>query len=972
MHYNSVNQPDSDQPDHKLAVERYRQILDNLPVGYVYCRVVYEDGSPVDLVHEETNLAYEKLTGFKNVIGRRLTELLPGVAESNPEFFRKLLKVAESRVSDRFESYMPEFNRWYDNVVFSPEKGCLISIIDDITESRLAGEALRESEERLEATIKASGVGIWDWNLQTGIVICNDRWSEMLGYRPEELEPISIQTWIDLAYPEDMKNSRALLAQHFTGESKDYEIEYRMRHKNGQWIWLLDQGKVLTFTEDGAPMRMLGTHTDITERKHVEHQLRKSEERFKKIFNSHSAIQALVDPDTGQILDANQKAADWYGWSIEELRQMYTRDINTQPPEAIIESLKAVTADQQNVSVGCHRRADGSIRNVEIYRNQIDIDGKAVIHVITHDITERSKTEKALLESEERFRSLFEDHSATMLVFDFEKGNIVDANRAAAKYYGWSIEELRRMSILQINILSLEEYQREQEYWSSTDVIRRPYRHRRGDGSIRDVEIFGKKIRIQGTNLVYAIIQDITEQKRLRAQEAIRISLLEKFEKLSIDELLQIALDEIECLTDSSIGFFHLVAKDQNELLLRAYSSNTLANMSQAVVKDAHVPMSKAGVWADAVRERRAVIHNDRDLLNSGTVVPEGHAEVIRNLVVPVIRDNQVMAILGVGNKPSDYDDDDALWVKIVADQVWDIIEKKIVVENYRKIEAQLQHSRKMEMVGQLASGIAHEINNPLNFIQINYTTEQDYFAEFLSLFNDYRNVAKNHEESGQPVSSELQRLRSKEEEIGIDSLVQEMYDIFSESQKGIDRIKKIVEGMRGLSYKHTVDNKVLSDINKGIKETLNIARSEYRFVADVATSLGELPPTPCLPDQINQVLLNLIINSAHAIQSQQRSSNGTISIRTWFDKDNVYCSIEDDGPGMPPAIMADIFNPFFTTKAAGKGTGLGLSISYDIIVNKHNGTITVDCPASGGTVFTISLPLDINTVVQEPHEKHF
>jgi len=968
MQYNPVNQPVCDQPEHNQSVDRYRHILDNMPVGYVCCRVVYEDGHAVDLMHEETNLAYEKLTGLKNVVGRRLTEVLPGVAESNPEFFRKLLKVAETGIPDHFESYMPEFNKWYDNSVYSPEAGGLISIIDDITESKLADQVLRDSEERLEATIKASGVGIWDWNLQSGSVVCNDRWSQMLGYSPEELAPISIQTWIDLAHPDDMKKSSGMLAEPSAGESKGYELEYRMRHKNGQWVWVLDQGQVLTSSEDGKPLRMLGTHTDITERKNVEQQLRKSEERFKKIFNSHSAIQVLLDPETGKLLDANQKASDWYGWSVDELRQMYAWDVNTLPPEVLLESLKAVTADKQNIFVGSHRRADGSTRDVEIYRNQIEIDGNAVVHVILHDITERKRTEKALLESEERFRSLFEDHSATMLLFDFENGNIVDANRAAANYYGWSIEELRRMSILQINKLSFEEFQREKDNWSSAAGICRSFRNRRADGSIRDVEIYGKKIKIQGTDLVYAIIQDITEQKRLRAKEAIRISMLEKFEKLSIDELLRIALDEIEQLTDSSIGYFHIVAKDQTELSLRAYSSNTLANMCQAAGNNSHYPMTKAGVWDDAVRERTAVIHNDRDLLNRCTALPEGHAGVIRDLVVPVIRDNQVMAILGVGNKPSDYDEDDVLWLKAVADQVWDIIEKKIVVENYRKMEEQLQHSRKMEMVGQLASGIAHEINNPLNFIQINYTTEQEYFAEFLSLFNDYRNVTRKSLVSGLPVSSELQILHQKAEKIGIDSLVQEMYDIFSESQKGIDRIKKIVEGMRGLSYKHAVDNKVLFDINKGIAETLNIARSEYRFVADIATTLGELPLTPCLPDQINQVLLNLIINSSHAIQSQQRSSNGRISIHTWSDIGNVYCSIADDGPGIPPEIRMNIFNPFFTTKAAGKGTGLGLSISYDIIVNKHNGSIAVDCPADGGTVFTFSLPLDINAEVEIKH----
>ncbi|MFZ4524153.1 MAG: PAS domain S-box protein [Chlorobium sp.] len=135
---------------------------------------------------------------------------------------------------------------------------------------------------------------------------------------------------------------------------------------------------------------------DITERKEAEQELRKSEERFKTLFNSQSAIQAILDPDTGKVLDVNQKASDWYGWSVEELKQMYTRDINTLMPEAIISNLKTVPARQQNIFTGCHRRADGSIRDVEIFRNKIELDGKSVIHVITTDITDRLRAEEEL------------------------------------------------------------------------------------------------------------------------------------------------------------------------------------------------------------------------------------------------------------------------------------------------------------------------------------------------------------------------------------------------------------------------------------------------------------------------------------------------------------------------------------------------------------------------------------------------
>lgn len=134
--------------------------------------------------------------------------------------------------------------------------------------------------------------------------------------------------------------------------------------------------------------------------------------------------------------------------------------------------------------------------------------------------------------------------------------------------------------------------------------------------------------------------------------------------------------------------------------------------------------------------------------------------------------------------------------------------------------------------------------------------------------------------------------------------------------------------------------------------------------MTEIETSLDELlPGVYCSPEQISQLILNLIVNSAHAIVTQHRSSVGKITLHTWFDSNNVFCSIADDGPGIPEEIRNNILNPFFSTKEPGKGVGLGLSICYDIVVNKHGGTLSVECPAGGGTVITIALPRTLCTV---------
>ncbi|NTW52572.1 MAG: PAS domain S-box protein [Chlorobiaceae bacterium] len=1088
-------------PERKLTgealnspAELYRNVLDNMLSGYVYFRVVYEDGRPVDLIHEEVNSAYGKLTGLKTVIGRRVTEVMAGVAGSSPEFLEKLLGVAESGVPVRFDWYFPDQGKWFDNSIYQPGEGFVVSIIDNITDRKLAVQALLENEERFSATINASGVGTWDWDVQTGKVVFNDRWFEIVGYGSQEFSPSDIQTRFDLIHPEDLKQLKVCLEKHFSSESAGYEFECRMRHKNGQWLWVLERGKVLTRNEAGSPLRMLGTLTDISVHKQAEAAMQEREVLFRSLFDSYAAVQIILDPETGGIIDANRAAADFYGWSTDELRQMNIREIDArqlQVEEADPDTIKGV---QNKKNICQHRRAGGELRDVEVFRTSIEILNHTFLHNIIHDVTDRLRTEKRLKESEARFRSLFEDHSAAMLVIDLDTGRIVDANQAAASFYGWSRQELGRMFIQEINTLPPEEVKNAMDrgrslhqnqfrfrhrnadglvrdvdvYSTRIEIDRKEFlysiihdvtdklqteeklkeseglfrglfedhsavmlildpetgrmvdanhaaadfygwsreefrkmnitdincaspdfvlsdinkwekqthryvlaRHKRADGSIRNVEIFAKKVDIKGRSFIYDVIHDVTDRKRLEALLAIRVNLFEKADTLSVEELLQATLDEIERETGSSIGFSHFIAKDQTTLLLQAFSTNTVNRMCRVQAEGAHHPLNIAGVWAEAVRERRTVIHNDYATLENRRGMPEGHAEVRRELVVPVIRGEQVVAVFGIGNKHVDYDDDDAQWVKAVADQAWDIIEKKIAEDEYRRMEEKLHHSQKMELVGQLASGIAHEINNPLNFVQINLTTQQDYFADFLTLLNGYKYFISKHQDFRPSTGSDLQKLRHMEADLEIDTLVQGMNDIFVESQRGIDRIKKIVEGMRSLSYRHAADDKPLSDINRGVVETLSMARGEYRFCADIETNLEELPPVPCIMDQINQVLLNLIVNSAHAIQSQLRSSNGKISIHTWADRKKVYCSIADDGPGIPEGIRSNIFNPFFTTKAARKGTGLGLSISYDIIVNKHNGTIAVDCPKEGGTVFTFTLPLNINEETPETHEKH-
>ena len=301
----------------------------------------------------------------------------------------------------------------------------------------------------------------------------------------------------------------------------------------------------------------------------------------------------------------------------------------------------------------------------------------------------QKQTEALLIQSEKHFKDMFAGHSAVMLIINTDTGFIMEANKAAIEFYGWTIDEIRKKRIQDINTLSPEEVERAIEQTKTGENTHFLFRHRRADGSIRDVEVYSRTIITDGKPFLYTIVHDVTDRKHYEITTELHIDLLEMAESHSIEEMLQLTLDKAELLTESSIGFFHFVAEDEMTLSLQAWSTNTKKNMCQAVGEGKHYALDSAGVWADAAREHRAVIHNDYNAIKDRKGMPEGHAEVKREVVVPVVRGNKVVAILGVGNKGTLYDEHDIKWVGIVADIAWDIVAKKLVEEERKILQAQ-------------------------------------------------------------------------------------------------------------------------------------------------------------------------------------------------------------------------------------------------------------------------------------------
>ncbi len=283
-----------------------------------------------------------------------------------------------------------------------------------------------------------------------------------------------------------------------------------------------------------------------------------------------------------------------------------------------------------------------------------------------------------------------------------------------------------------------------------------------------------------------------------------------------------------------------------------------------------------------------------------------------------------------------------------------DVTQRKI-------LEGQLSQAQKLESIGQLAAGIAHEINTPTQYIGDNIRFLQDSFADLAGLFEKQQVLLTAARENGVPAAL-VDDFQQAIEDADVEFLVEEIPAAISQSLEGITHVSGIVRAMKEFSHPG-VEEKTTIDINRAIESTITVARNEWKYVAEVETDLSpDLPLVPCFPSEFNQAVLNIIINAAHAISNvtgEQPNQKGAISISTRQDGNWVEVRITDTGGGIPEAVQPKIFDPFFTTKEVGKGTGQGLAITHSVIVEKHGGAIAFETQPGRGTTFIIRLPLD-------------
>jgi PAS domain S-box-containing protein/putative nucleotidyltransferase with HDIG domain len=379
----------------------------------------------------------------------------------------------------------------------------------DITAQKQAEEALLDARWRLESIIEGTHVGTWEWNVQTGETILNERWAEIVGYTLDELSPTSIKTEEALVHPDDLARSDEMLARHYSGELPYYDCELRLKHKDGHWVWVQDRGRVITRTDDGQPLMMFGTHADISDRKRAEQALSESEELFRALFESATDGVWLVATD-GAIVAVNAAMARTHGYSVEEMQSMNIGSIDA-PESALLAParLKRLMAGEPLSFESEHLHKDGHIIPFDVSASIVTVGNVKYVVGFDRDITERRQAEQLI----SVYAELLEASPAAITVHTPE-GKFVYANERTLEMHGYTRDEFLALDLHEIDVpedaaLIDERFRATAALGENTFEVA----HYRKDGTVIPLAVSNRVAIWDGKEVLLSVATDITERK---------------------------------------------------------------------------------------------------------------------------------------------------------------------------------------------------------------------------------------------------------------------------------------------------------------------------------------------------------------------------------------------------------------------------------------------------------------------------
>ncbi len=551
-------------------------------------------------------------------------------------------------------------------------------------------------------------------------------------------------------------------------------------------------------------------------------------------------------------------------------------------------------------------------------------------------VIQSAQADEALRESEEQLRTLT-DSIQDAIISIAEQGLVSFWNPAAEKMFGYTVAEVMGKNVHDLLAPSrfMEAHKRAFPLFQKTGqgaavgkTVELAARRKNGEEFPIEVSLSA----MQSGNVWHAtaVIRDITGRKR--AEEGIVLANTQKQAILdAASEVSIICTDKQGLITVFNRGAEKMLGYSAEEIIGKQtpviiHLESEVQTRSRELSSQLGRPICGFDVFVEIPRLKGSE-------LREWTYIRKDKSRVQVTLVVTPVYDHarQITGYLGVAQ---------------------DITARK-------RLEQELLQAQKLESVGQLAAGIAHEINTPIQFVGDNIRFLSDSVKSLLELIGGYRDIVThvNSPNKGK-ITSQIQEM---EDRVDLTFLKEESPKAVEQSLEGVQRVSKIVRAMKEFSHPGAKE-KTPIDLNRAIETTITVARNEWKYVADMETNFDPtLPLVPCLPGEFNQVILNMIVNAAHAIGDKvkgQTGTKGTISIATQKIKNWAEIRISDTGTGIPEEAKPKIFDPFFTTKEVGKGTGQGLTIARSVITDKHGGSITFETKANEGTTFIIRLPL--------------
>ena len=780
-----------------------------------------------------------------------------------------------------------------------------------VTELKLAQAALTDQLGRFRLALEATQAGFWEHFPAEGREEHSPEWFAMLGHAPQSGGQ-GLDSWTNLIHPADRDRAVDTFAAYIRdGGHGLYEAEYRMRAGDGTWRWVLGKGRAVAWDDKGQPSRIIGLNMDIHKSRQAQEEMNRFQAMNRALLEQTSQFIGLVSLK-GVLLVSNRTALEWARAREEDVIGKPFWEGPWWPDKAkaeamlrkVLEQVRAGATVRQEIT---HFSPEGHEVVFDFTASPFRDDKGQVVSFIVEgrDISDLKKKQTAIMESEKRFRTIFENAPYSMSINRLSDGRYMDANTAFLDKMGIRREELLGLTPLEVGAFPDEH--REEIFLAlrhNRNVHNLETRVHRPDGKVGHILYSGGLITLGGVSCILSMTVDITELKN--AQEALRRSkeMFHRLFQLSPD-MVTLARLEDGTLLEMNEAFTRTLGYSREEALGRSTLDLGIFVEPSRRAELIHI-LRRDG---QAENFEYDIRHRDGHILHCSTSAKAMTIDGMRCLLA-ITRD----------------------------------------MTHVRAMQEAMIQSEKMLSLGGIAAGIAHEINNPLGIVlqaiqTINLRTRPDF--------------PKNLEAAAK-IGVDLHQLDRYLKERKIDIFIRDI-------QGAAVRAAEIIRHMLNFS-RRSESRRSACNITAIVEQALRLASSDYdlkknydfKAIEIIKDFASDLPAFECTETEIEQVLLNLLRNAAQAMAETSPptpSPRIRISVRP-LDK-GLRIDIADNGPGISQENRKRIFEPFFTTKAPGEGTGLGLSVSYFIVTSNHKGSFTLESEPGHGAEFIIRLPVD-------------